>query len=125
MKLVDFGGIHYVEAIAELESLLAIRYPPGFNDFWLTDSPSGFPTLNIMARDDLANLHYFETSEDVGVQSNGHMNLPGAYTIFSMCEGDRTEVDNDAVVPFSLAIVAAKEFMICQRLPTHVEWCEV
>ena len=52
------------------------------------------------------------------------MNLPGTCTIFSMCEGDRTEIRNEAVVPFSLAIVAAKEFMICQRLPMHVEWCE-
>ena len=120
-------GSHEAEAEVHLEAILQIRYGGGqANHFWLSHGDARHPAMSIFAKADLASLHFFPTARHPGFRSAGGEALglePGGFTIFYMNNvAEEEEVLNDSVVPFSVALVAAKEFLRTAVKPTSLQW---
>jgi hypothetical protein len=102
---------------------------PGNNCFWLSPEASEYPKLSLLVKADLATLLYFPTDGHPGFRSVG--NVPdleaGETTVFSTSNypPDDVEILNDAIVTFSTALKAAKEFSASAGLPPSVEWFEL
>jgi hypothetical protein len=76
----------------------------------------------------LANLHFFPPGDHPGFHSVGHVtnvDVRKNTTFFMNSIEEPEEVPNDAVVPFSDALAAAKEFFASQELPRSVDWFEL
>jgi hypothetical protein len=124
MKIADFQGIYQADNIHELETILMKRYGGGFNSFWLSYDSDEYPQIGLLVKGDLAYIHYFPKEYDAGFTSVGTVSdLPGETTIFHLTKtGDDASVLNEAVLPFSAALRAAKEFFSAKELPTSVDW---
>jgi hypothetical protein len=126
MKVVDINGVYEPSDINELETILMKRYGDGFNSFWLSHDGGDYPTLSLLVKGDLATLNYFPEEYDAGFRSVGktpRLKL-GESTTFAMSNNraDDVVVLNDAVLPFTAALTAAKEFFLSKDLPRCVEW---
>jgi hypothetical protein len=76
----------------------------------------------------LASLNYFPKENDAGFVSVGTVeHLPGDTTTFpiTIAGGEKAEVVNEAVISFSEALQAAKEFFSSGVLPQSVRWEEL
>lgn len=126
MQVQDIDGGYEVNGIPELEAVLRRRNGSGANAFWLSHVAGGYPTLSLLVKDDLAALHYMPKDREAGCRSVGKMtNLRrGESTKFSTSKhsADDVYVINDALMPFSAALAAAKEFLSSNELPQSVEW---
>ena len=129
MKVVDINGVSEPTNIHELEIILIRRCGNGFNAFWLSHEGEEYPMLSLLVNDDLATLNYVPKECDAGFRSVGRMPdlAPGETTTFSISNNraDDVVVLNDAVLPFSVALQAAKEFFFSKDLPKAVEWLEL
>jgi hypothetical protein len=126
MKVSDYSGTHDVSGEHELEMVLATRYENNSNCFWISHEGVGeYPMLGLVVKDDLAHLSYFPKEYDAGFSSSGKLgeSLEGETTTFFISRGgDKIWVINDAVLPFSCALQATKEFLYSKALPRSVEW---
>jgi hypothetical protein len=59
MKIEDYDSVCDVTNFQEIEAALGKRHGNGMNSFWLTDGVNDFPYINILARGDLAYIHFF------------------------------------------------------------------
>jgi hypothetical protein len=129
MKVVDINGVHEANNVHELETILKRRCGNGFNSFWLSHRDEEYPTLSLLVKDELASLTYLPKELDAGFSSIGRMpDLKEGGTItFSISKNraDDVVVSNDAVLPFSAALQAAKEFFHSKGLPQSVEWLQL
>jgi hypothetical protein len=122
MKIEDFDGMHEARDAAELEVVLMKRFGPGVNEFWLSHNDR-FPAMSIWVRNDLATLHFFEKERDPGYRSIGTLAEEDGTTIFHTESVKHKEsVPNRFVVPYALALAAAKEFFSSKQLPASIEW---
>ena len=117
-----------VSQAAGLDAVLRKREGDGVNCFWLRPSNHETPILMIFVNKDLATLHYFPSDDHPGFYSEGAMPGldPDGDTVFFM--NDLTEEEgfpNCKVVPFSAALVAAKEFLASRELPPSIRWFEL
>ncbi len=77
----------------------------------------------------LTYLDFLEAEDEPGFRSRGH--LPGVNssesTVFciSTNSADDLEVQNDGLVPFSIALATAKEFFASGQRPQCVNWLEL
>ena len=127
MKIEHFGGFIECNEIKEFESILNIRYGKGANEFWIYGE-NRYPCLSIMVNCEYAYLHFFPEHKHPGFQSIGmNTDLPeGEMSIFyTNTIDEEIEIINDAVIPFSTAVTAAKEFFITSELPKCIEWFEL
>jgi hypothetical protein len=127
MIVEDFEGTHQVNGDAQIETLLATRYGRNMNEFWLYRGTQLHPAMAIMANGDLACVHYFPRDHHPGFQSVGpapDLN-PRGETMFASDPDERSSMPNTTVVPFSLALAAAKEFARSPELPRCIEWFEL
>ena len=126
MKVLDFHSTTEARDLGELEAILSRRHGEGVNAFWLSHGTEEYPSLSILVKNDLAVLHYLPIEHDAGHRSVGNLPglKPGETTTFAMSENRADDVDelNEAVVPFSAVIEAAKEFFRSQQLPQSVQW---
>ena len=125
MVVQDFGGAHDVNGDAEMEAILATRYGQGVNEIWLTHEGHEYPAILILANGELACVHYFPEEFDPGYQSVGTkqgVDPEGSTTFFVNTPTEPVYVLNTAIVPFSLACQAAKEFSKSSKLPRCIEW---
>jgi hypothetical protein len=75
-----------------------------------------------------ANLHYFPPGDHPGFHSVGHISAldPDEYTTFFMNSlEEREDISNNAVILFSDALAAAKEYLAGTELPKSIEWFEL
>jgi hypothetical protein len=122
MKFEDFDGMGEVRDAGELEAALAKRFGAGVNEFWLSHNDR-FPALSIWVKDDLATAHFFDKERDPGFRSVGTVAGAGGSTLFCTESIKHTEsVPNRFVIPYALALAAAKEFLFDKRLPASIEW---
>src|SRR5258708_24352385 len=128
MRVYDFNGPYEANSIQDLETLLMRRDGHGANGFWLSHESALYPTLSLLVKDDLAYLHYVPKENEAGFRSVGKMAsvLPGKMTTFFINkDGDQITVLNDAVLPFSAALRAAKPFFFSTELPQSVQWLQL
>lgn len=124
MVVHDFGGKHEVNSDAKLDAVLAARYGDGVNEIWMCHVAL-YPALNILAKKDLACVHYFPEEFDPGYQSLspiGNLAPKGSTEFFVNTPTEPVYVLNGAIVPFSLARQAAKEFAGSPKLPSCIKW---
>jgi len=117
-----------VTTLDELERVLSRRYGNGVNAFWICRKDDERPLLLILVNKALANLHYFPAGNHPGFQSMGQISGldPEKYTTFFMNNTkEPEEIPNDAIVPFSDALAAAKEFFASDELPPSIGWFEL
>jgi Immunity protein Imm1 len=112
----------------DVERILLKRYDSGVNSFWIYHEPWEKPLLLILVNNELANLHYFPDDKHPGYASIGNTPSLSAHgnTVFCMnSPKEEEEVPNDAIVPFSDALAAAKEFLVSTAMPPSIEWFEL
>jgi hypothetical protein len=126
MKVTDINGIYEPTNLHELETILMRRHGSGYNSFWLSRGDEEYPTLSLLVKDGLATLNYVPEENDAGFRSGGNLAdlKAGEMTTFSINSNraDDVVVLNDAVLPFSAALQAAKEFFASRALPQSIEW---
>src|SRR5256885_6237474 len=127
MRIQDFSGVYDSRNDADIEAALAKRHGPNVNAFWLSHDNEKYPMILILAKAELASLHYFPKERHAGFSSVGGvkgLNAGGTTTFFMNSETEEHEVLNDSIVPFSTALTVAKEFSRSKELPTSAEWLE-
>ena len=125
MRIEDFKGVNDSTSDEDIEEALAKRYGEGVNEFWLSHAGARFPAMSILAKGDIAALHYFPKEQDAGMTSiGGKLNLEaGGTTMFYInTTEEEQEIPNGMIVPFSLALKAAKEFSVNKEPPACIEW---
>jgi hypothetical protein len=127
MVLQDMNESFQIESSIILEERLNKRYGSGVNAFWLTKNNNG-AKLAILVNDGLANVHYFPPGRHPGYNSIGC--IPGlqasGHSKFFMNSPDELQlISNAHVVPFSVAVNAAKEFLERDELPKSINWLEL
>jgi hypothetical protein len=130
MKIQDMSStIFDVSTEADVGRVLLKRYGEGVNAFWLYHEPRKNPWLLILVKGQLANLNYFPDEEGhPGYATIGNIpSLPAdGFTVFFMNSPKEEEhVPNDAIVPFTDALAAAKEFLVSTDLPPSIKWFEL
>jgi hypothetical protein len=129
MRLQDMKGTRHIKDSMTLEEDLNRRYGLGVNAFWLSHENDERATLLILVNNELASLHYFPPGQHPGFQSLGNvptLKKAGGFTGFFMNNPDEIqEITNAAVVPFSAALEAAKEFPARDELPKSMNWLEL
>jgi hypothetical protein len=125
MTIEDFYVIGEIADQHDLETVLMRRHRDGVNEFWLSHSNQRYPAIAMSVKGNLSALHYFPRDGHPGFRSAGNaarLNPDGMTTFWISASGDTIDVLNDAVMPFPLALAAAKEFLISDELPQSVEW---
>ena len=124
MRICDFRGEYEVKSAEEIKNLLNKRYG-GFNCFGLSHDDDEYPCLYIMTKDAIASLYYIPADREAGYISQHGLRSheSGGTTTFFMAErGDEATFANDSLMPFSLGVEAAIEFMSLKNLPKRVHW---
>lgn len=126
MKVVANNRVHEVTNVDELEAILMRRHDNSASSFWLAHGVEEYPVLSLLVKDDLATLNFMPKEFDAGFASVGSKTAltPGDTTIFPISNNraDDVVVLNDAVLPFSIALQAAREFFFTKDLPKSLEW---
>ena len=129
MIVEDFCGVqHEVFDQRGLEGVFMQRHGDGANEFALSHGRQRYPAIVVAVKGDLAALHYFPSEGHPGFRATGNLAglEPLEMTTFWITAGGETiEVLNDAVMPFAVALTAAKEFLANGGLPRSVEWFEL
>jgi hypothetical protein len=129
MIVVDIDSVRTADNSSEFEGLLRMRIDNSYNAFWISHDGEEYPTLSLLVRDDFSVLHYIPEEFNAGYQSVG--NGPGldalGVTSFSISRntGDDVQVTNEAIVPFSTALLVANEFFHSIARPNCIEWFEL
>lgn len=124
MKIEDFKGPSDSTNDEDIEKVLAKRYGNGVNEFWLSHAECRYPAMSILVKGNIAALNYFPEEQHPGMTSVGKGNLePEGITVFYInTEEEKHEIPNGMIVPFSVALEAAKEFAANKEPPRCVEW---
>ncbi len=128
LQIEDFEGLHEANSISTLESLLMKRHKDESNSFWLSHGSKRHPSLALLVKGELAGLHYFPEESHPGFVPAGNIAglTSGKTTTFYMDDGGEVvQVVNDAIVPFSAALVVAKEFFFSEAMPKAIKWVEL
>jgi hypothetical protein len=126
MYVADFFGEHDVATVECLASLLQVRNDLGCNSYHMGHQYS--PSLLILARNDLAWMHFFPAVDHPGFISRGCVPALDPQSVTTFYHGsmtDKEEVNNSEVITYAQAEAAAKEFLLTNHLPTCVEWHEL
>jgi Immunity protein Imm1 len=128
MIVGDFSGEIEVEDERQLANALRRRHAGELNAFWLCDKQKERPALSILAKGDLAYLHYFPTEDHPGYASIGRAGglASGETTDFCMALDEYpVPIQNNRIVPFHMAVKVAKEFLRSDELPKAIQWFEL
>lgn len=111
-----------------LEAILQRRDGRGGGLFWLSEEARSFPCLALRVSGDLSDIHYFPHEGHPGFRCLGGQGLApfGTTTfVFDGCDpGHGEETPNEFVVPFTTALVVAKDFLRTKRMLSSVQWFE-
>ena len=127
MKIEHFGGFVECNGIEEFESILNMRYGKGVNEFWVCGKDR-YPCLSVMVNGEYAYVHFFPEHKHPGFHSVSiNTRLPEGKTsvFYTGTIYEEIQISNDAVIPFSFAVTAAKEFFNTLKMPKCIEWFEL
>lgn len=127
MNVRDHNTVHNVGDDSDLERVLALRYANGFNNFWMTHGDEEMPAFAILVKNELAVANYFPNEGDPGFISLGDLDGLEKHgtTMFITVTKEKTHLGNQFIVPFSLALLATKEFFISTKVPKCIKWFEL
>jgi len=128
MKIEDLQGTYEAKDISEFDTLLQKRYGPAVNSFWLSHNNENYPALSLLVSGDLSTLKYLPNDSHAGFIPAGRVKaLPeGGFTTFRIDTVEQEiEIANEAVIPVSAALSAAREFFCSPQLPPSIEWIEL
>ena len=127
MTVQDFNKTYEPKDEGELISCLSRQYGSGYNTFWMAEAAGTYPVLILFVNGDLASLNYLPRAGHAGFVSTG--SVPGlernGTTMFFLNLQEEQPVLNGAIVPRSLAVEAAREFMNSVDLPRAIKWLEL
>lgn len=128
MRIEDYKDSVLVLSDDEVEQMLLRRYGENVNEFWLTATEDRFPAMSILVKGEVAALTYVFRAREPGWVSKGPLAAldPKGWTTF--CVNTPTEalvVSNENVVPFAVALDAAKELLLTGNMPTCIVWLEL
>jgi hypothetical protein len=127
MKVFHFGGKTECSNLEDLNSILTNRHENNVNEFELYGDEK-YPYLTVLVNDQWACVHYFESEDDCGHYAYCNENLLNEddYTTFYIGSPTaETEISNNLVIPFSLAIEIAQDFFIHLKMSEKVKWFEL
>jgi hypothetical protein len=129
MRVVDIWGDEIcVDSIQDLESVLQRRDANGANAFWLSHD-ARFPVLVVLVKDDVATVQYGPGDREAGWMSVGNLSdgITGGLTRFDTSQhpAGGVFIMNETLLPFSVAVEAAKEFFLDPTPPQSVEWLKL
>jgi len=127
MKIEDYDSVCDVVSAQDIEAALSRRHHNGMNSFWLSHGTEEFPYINILAKGDLAYVHYFPSERHPGFASVAKVSVdkPHETSVFFLYPTEKVWILNGAVVPCSEALKAAKEFSITTAMPKSIQWFEL
>jgi hypothetical protein len=126
MEVTAIEATYRVTDSDELEKVLMNRVHGDVNQFWLNHEGGKYPHLGIAVKGELAYLYYVTGDRLAGLQSWGRLiGLDGDSTDFVIGEHDTISVQNEFVIPFAIAVDAAKQFLNDDAPPNMVEWYEL
>jgi len=119
--------VRHVASLSQLETTLESRYDDS-NCFWISHDDDQYPTLNILVKGDISYLNYIPKEFDAGYRSVGQRGRDSDDVVtFSISEysGDDLDILREAIVPWSTALVVAKDFFQSKELPNSVAWFQL
>ena len=127
MRIEDYDFVCEAATSQEIEVALSRRHGNGMNSFWLTDGNNDFPYINILAKGDVAYVHYFPEERHPGFASAAKVPVdkPHETGVFFLYPTEKVWILNGEVIPFSDALKAAKEFAITTAMPKSIQWFEL
>jgi len=105
----------------EIEQIIKKCAGNPLDDIWINGDKE-YPCLAILVNGESACVHYF-TSDGDNYQTAGNEESDGTTNFF--VGGQMTEMPNYTVVPLSLAIECAKQFIESQERPSCITWNEI
>jgi hypothetical protein len=127
MKVYHFDDVTDCESLEALNNTLMIRHENGSNEFELHGSGE-YPFMTIIVKNELACVHFFENEDDCGHYAYCDEKLleEDGYTTFYIGSAtSETEVSNELVIPFSLALMAAQDFFLFLKMTENLKWFEL
>lgn len=127
MKVFDFGGKVDCSSLEELNSTLANRHENNINEFELYGDGQ-YPYLTILVNGQWACVHFFQSEDDCGHYASCDENLlneDGYTTFYIGLPTAETEISNNLVIPFSLALTIAQDFFLFSKMSEKVKWFEL
>lgn len=128
MRVYDFKGLHSVKDVRDLEAVLSARNADNFNSFELSHADEDYPALMLPVNDDLVAIRYLRTRGEMDFrpfENLAHLNA-NCFTTFWLSElGPPIDVANEFVVPFAVAMAAAREFFYSHDLPRVIKWVQL
>ena len=127
MRIEDYDSECEVTDPAGVDAALSKRQGDGLNSFWLSHEPEEFPVINILVKGDLAYVHYFPKDRHPGFASAAKEPgpRPNETSIFFEYPTEKMWVLNSALIPFSDALKAAREFALSATRPSCIQWSEL
>ena len=125
VRIQDYESTIISTKDAETELFLSRRHGNGVNAFWLSHGNEQYPYMIILVKDGLASLHYFPRDADPGMRSSDGSSDPDSFgmtTFYLNSPSEKLDVINDSIVPFELAVEAAKQFSKSREAPSAVRW---
>lgn len=126
MVVYEFNGKIECNNLMELQEVLRHRSKKNSNEFELR-TESGYPSLTILIKEELACVHYFKDENDCGhyayTENNG---VKEEYIIFNIgSENSETEISKDLVISVEQAYVAAIDFFNTCEMSKKMKWFEL
>jgi len=84
MRIQDYDSVCDVTNPADIEAALSKRHDGGINSFWLSHGTELFPTIGMLVKGSLANVHYIPKDRDAGFTSVAKM-LDSRFEASSLC----------------------------------------
>jgi Immunity protein Imm1 len=134
MVIRDFKGEFEVEKQSALEEILRRRDANGINQYYLRPAVNQYPILDLAFIRDACVLMYYPHAGGGMFISEGRSDdyepyrLEFGATATFYILGNPWEpfwIGADAIVPFAIALAAAKEFFSSTDLPQCLEWLEL
>jgi hypothetical protein len=124
MRIEDYDSVCDATNPADIEAALSKRCDGGINAFWLTHGDKEFPTIGILVKGSLANVHYIPRDRDAGFVSVADVSgpSPAETCVFFVRPTEKIWIRDDAVIPFSDALKVAHEFSISATIPKCIQW---
>jgi Immunity protein Imm1 len=126
LKLSDVEGNHTATSEEELEIILMRRHEKEgakVNSVWLAPANRDYPLLSILVRDQLAYAWYTPSADCAGFNSASTVKwIDQSENTEFFLNHERQPVQNNFVITFAQALLAAKEFFRSTERPTTIEW---
>jgi hypothetical protein len=129
MRIFDFESTHYAADLKQIDFILSKRYGDGVNNFWISHGEQRYPTIAILAKGNVACVHYFPREGHPGYVSLGDLKSlglePGGETTFYVRPTAPIWAINEHVISFPDALNAVHEFAANPALPKSIQWFEL